>query len=463
MGSPRKRRDPPAAANEICSSLDAVNGPASTSSPLPERPRSQRRMALEAKTQGAVAAAAAAAAAEAEASRGADSEADDTHDDDGQEKKVRFVWTRDLHSRFEQAVHQLGVAQAKPQAIRQLMGCETEEDLPTRQNIKSHLQKYRILLQKQVSLPMAAALLYPHCRGQPEPLRPPQAQQESPHKASGNKGPNSPPPNTTHLNPNCTAPSPAAATANQSPGSANDDKGSCDTASVGGSSGGGATADGAAGAPCGPSGGSRGNYNGDGRGIGSQPRNVAAAAAAMRAPVELLLSRHDAGILSQLEVYAKLHELLLEQRSTQAAIGWKLASAGRTPVLRRAQVQRMAEHVAMQRQLLQHLCTLLHASSVDVASFAQRPPAAWVGGRVRSVSLDAPPSLGFDDSIDTDGLYVDFDVSKAGGHGESNIFDGHVSDDDEGPLSSLAVPGGQLGGAGMGLGASVHSPFGQVN
>ena len=59
------------------------------------------------------------------------------------EKKARFVWTPEMHLRFERAVHKLGVPHAKPQAIRQLMGCEGEEYAPTRQNIKSHLQKYR--------------------------------------------------------------------------------------------------------------------------------------------------------------------------------------------------------------------------------------------------------------------------------------------------------------------------------
>ena len=44
------------------------------------------------------------------------------------EKKQRFVWTPDLHCRFEAAVHKLGVAHAKPQAIRRLMGCDGEEN-----------------------------------------------------------------------------------------------------------------------------------------------------------------------------------------------------------------------------------------------------------------------------------------------------------------------------------------------
>ena len=65
------------------------------------------------------------------------------------EKKQRFVWTPDLHCRFEAAVHKLGVAHAKPQAIRRLMGCDGEENAPTRQNIKSHLQKYRLMMQKR--------------------------------------------------------------------------------------------------------------------------------------------------------------------------------------------------------------------------------------------------------------------------------------------------------------------------
>jgi len=63
---------------------------------------------------------------------------------EGAEKKQRFVWTPDLHHRFEIAVHKLGVANAKPQAIQQLMGCEDDSTIPTRQNIKSHLQKYRL-------------------------------------------------------------------------------------------------------------------------------------------------------------------------------------------------------------------------------------------------------------------------------------------------------------------------------
>jgi len=64
--------------------------------------------------------------------------------------KVRFVWSAELHQRFEQAVAKLGVDRAKPQAISQLMGIEGD-NAPTRQNIKSHLQKYRLLVKKRAA------------------------------------------------------------------------------------------------------------------------------------------------------------------------------------------------------------------------------------------------------------------------------------------------------------------------
>ncbi|KAL3933243.1 MAG: hypothetical protein SGPRY_000367 [Prymnesium sp.] len=64
------------------------------------------------------------------------------------EKKSRFVWEPEVHKRFCEAVHKLGVLAAKPQAIAQLMQMEGP-GAPTRQNIKSHLQKYRIYLAKQ--------------------------------------------------------------------------------------------------------------------------------------------------------------------------------------------------------------------------------------------------------------------------------------------------------------------------
>jgi len=68
--------------------------------------------------------------------------------DDVKPPKARFVWSPELHQQFEAAVLKLGVHTAKPQSISQLMNC-TGENAPTRQNIKSHLQKYRLLVKKR--------------------------------------------------------------------------------------------------------------------------------------------------------------------------------------------------------------------------------------------------------------------------------------------------------------------------
>ena len=65
-------------------------------------------------------------------------------------KKPRFVWTADLHRRFVEAVHALGVDAAKPVAILQRMRIEGP-GAPTPENIRPHLQKYRLLLQKRAA------------------------------------------------------------------------------------------------------------------------------------------------------------------------------------------------------------------------------------------------------------------------------------------------------------------------
>ena len=62
-------------------------------------------------------------------------------------QKRRFVWTPDLHSRFEAAVNALGLDNAKPKSILRLMNV----DGLTKANIKSHLQKYRCLVQKRAA------------------------------------------------------------------------------------------------------------------------------------------------------------------------------------------------------------------------------------------------------------------------------------------------------------------------
>jgi SHAQKYF class myb-like DNA-binding protein len=71
------------------------------------------------------------------------SSSDEVEQDDKRRRSSRFVWTADLHRRFEDAVQRLGLKSAEPEAIRQLMGVDSESDVHTRKRIKSHLQKYR--------------------------------------------------------------------------------------------------------------------------------------------------------------------------------------------------------------------------------------------------------------------------------------------------------------------------------
>ncbi|KAL4341603.1 hypothetical protein GQ457_08G025590 [Hibiscus cannabinus] len=55
-------------------------------------------------------------------------------------KKIKAEWTAELHKKFVQAVDQLGIDQAIPSRILQLMKVEGL----TRHNVASHLQKYRM-------------------------------------------------------------------------------------------------------------------------------------------------------------------------------------------------------------------------------------------------------------------------------------------------------------------------------
>lgn len=61
-----------------------------------------------------------------------------------QSNKPRLVWTQELHNRFINAVNHLGVKNAVPKSILQLMNVEGM----TRENVASHLQKYRLYLKK---------------------------------------------------------------------------------------------------------------------------------------------------------------------------------------------------------------------------------------------------------------------------------------------------------------------------
>ncbi|KAJ8751652.1 hypothetical protein K2173_025811 [Erythroxylum novogranatense] len=76
---------------------------------------------------------------------------DENHDEDRHEnedpatqKKPRVVWSVDLHRKFVAAVNQLGIDKAVPKKILELMNVEKL----TRENVASHLQKYRLYLKR---------------------------------------------------------------------------------------------------------------------------------------------------------------------------------------------------------------------------------------------------------------------------------------------------------------------------
>lgn len=59
-------------------------------------------------------------------------------------KKPRVVWSPELHAQFVTAVNQLGIDKAVPKRILDLMGVQGL----TRENVASHLQKYRLYLKR---------------------------------------------------------------------------------------------------------------------------------------------------------------------------------------------------------------------------------------------------------------------------------------------------------------------------
>ncbi|XP_022776233.1 two-component response regulator ARR11 isoform X2 [Durio zibethinus] len=76
-------------------------------------------------------------------------DADNKHDDKdlsdpSSTKKARVVWTVDLHQKFVKAVNQIGFDKVGPKKILDLM------NVPwlTRENVASHLQKYRLYLSR---------------------------------------------------------------------------------------------------------------------------------------------------------------------------------------------------------------------------------------------------------------------------------------------------------------------------
>eukprot|EP00232_Nephroselmis_pyriformis_P029056 CAMPEP_0182864236 /NCGR_PEP_ID=MMETSP0034_2-20130328/7064_1 /TAXON_ID=156128 /ORGANISM="Nephroselmis pyriformis, Strain CCMP717" /LENGTH=314 /DNA_ID=CAMNT_0024996487 /DNA_START=115 /DNA_END=1055 /DNA_ORIENTATION=+ len=69
---------------------------------------------------------------------------DEEDEDFATMKKARVVWSVELHQQFVNAVNQLGIEKAVPKRILDLMNVSGL----TRENVASHLQKYRLYLKR---------------------------------------------------------------------------------------------------------------------------------------------------------------------------------------------------------------------------------------------------------------------------------------------------------------------------
>ncbi|GAX77779.1 hypothetical protein CEUSTIGMA_g5222.t1 [Chlamydomonas eustigma] len=69
-------------------------------------------------------------------------------EDGGASKKARVVWSVEMHGQFVNAVNQLGIDKAVPKKILEIM----QVDGLTRENVASHLQKYRLYLKRVASV-----------------------------------------------------------------------------------------------------------------------------------------------------------------------------------------------------------------------------------------------------------------------------------------------------------------------
>lgn len=76
---------------------------------------------------------------------------DENGDDNGVNRTVkrpRLVWTPQLHKRFVDVIEHLGIDKAVPKTIMEMMNVEGL----TRENVASHLQKYRLYLKRMEGL-----------------------------------------------------------------------------------------------------------------------------------------------------------------------------------------------------------------------------------------------------------------------------------------------------------------------
>ncbi|MBA0586084.1 two-component response regulator ORR21 [Gossypium raimondii] len=81
------------------------------------------------------------------------------NDDPSTSKKPRVVWSVELHQQFVSAVNQLGIDKAVPKRILELM------NVPglTRENVASHLQKFRLYLKRISGVAQQGGIANPLC------------------------------------------------------------------------------------------------------------------------------------------------------------------------------------------------------------------------------------------------------------------------------------------------------------
>jgi len=276
--------------------------------------------------------------------------------------KQRFVWTTELHRCFESAVTTLGIDHAKPQAISQLMNCEGD-GAPTRQNIKSHLQKYRLLMQKRGkagggSMTMTPSASCASLMDQDEPAAEdgvdasdPSTIQSEPVIAGSRLGRDA-----------------VSPTAKQKEGVG---AGAISAAESSAAEGGNALS---------------GQEEGD--------RNKQeVSSAAVRSELELHLARQEMNLKIQMDLQTKLHRQLLMQRQLQQQLETSFISEGASDAqrwqatlsLKNSLRERLTKHVAMQQEMLQHLDALV---SSEVTK-----PTSEVGDYSRAQLLERPSQV----------------------------------------------------------------------
>eukprot|EP00889_Picochlorum_renovo_P007513 jgi/Picre1/34543/NNA_002011.t1 len=103
----------------------------------------------------------------------------DRSDDSSSDRKMRLVWSQELHNRFLNALSHLGLKKAVPKNILGLMNVEGM----TRENVASHLQKYRLYLKKNEAMQQNVSFMDPQGMGGFGNF-PPHFQAEIPHMPS---------------------------------------------------------------------------------------------------------------------------------------------------------------------------------------------------------------------------------------------------------------------------------------